>query len=254
MIDLVRLVLALAAATAAGLLALRALRALPAAPSERLLAGLAVGLGLGSMTALGLAAAGHLRATPLAVVGAAVLVAGGRELARAGRALEARALRRVWPLVLVCALVLIAEVPAMLAPPVGGDQTKYQLVYPRLYALAGGRGLPSRGGRGAGGGPPPRSAHGGVRGREQADGAPGADPARRSTARRACLARRAAAPAGGGGARLRPGRARRRGPVVRAQRGRDVEPDLSLRLLRVRRAVLVERGERVPRRLLPAVP
>src|SRR5205807_2184962 len=113
-------------------------RALPAAPSERLLAGLAVGLGLGSMTALGLAAAGHLRATPIAVVGAAVLVAGGRELARAGRALEARALGRVWPLVLVCALVLIAEVPAMLAPPVGGDQTKYQLVYPRLYALAGG--------------------------------------------------------------------------------------------------------------------
>jgi len=138
MIDLVRLVLALAAATAAGLLALRALRALPAAPSERLLAGLAVGLGLGSMTALGLAATGHLRATPIAVVGAAVLVAGGRELARAGRALEARALGRVWPLVLVCALVLIAEVPAMLAPPVGGDQTKYQLVYPRLYALAGG--------------------------------------------------------------------------------------------------------------------
>src|SRR5439155_23091924 len=81
MIDLVRLVLALAAATAAGLLALRALGALPAVPSERLLAGLAVGLGLGSMTALGLAAAGHLRATPIAVVGAAVLVAGGRALA-----------------------------------------------------------------------------------------------------------------------------------------------------------------------------
>src|SRR5439155_413449 len=64
--------------------------------------------------------------------------AGGRELARASRALEARALGRVWPLVLVCALVLVAEVPTMLAPPVGGDQTKYQLVYPRLYALAGG--------------------------------------------------------------------------------------------------------------------
>src|SRR5437870_472204 len=138
MIDLVRLVLALAAATAAGLLALRALRALPAAPSERLLAGLAVGLGLGSMTALGLAAAGHLRATPLAVVGAAVLVAGGRELARATRALDLGALGRAWPLVLMCALVLAAEVPAMLAPPVGGDQTKYQLAYPRLYALAGG--------------------------------------------------------------------------------------------------------------------
>src|SRR5205809_4036427 len=138
MIDLVLLVPALAAAAAAGLLALRALGALPAAPSERLLAGLAVGLGLGGMTALGLAAAGQLRATPVALLGAAVLVAGGRELARAGRALEARALGRVWPLVLVCALVLVAEVPTMLAPPVGGDQTKYQLVYPRLYALAGG--------------------------------------------------------------------------------------------------------------------
>src|SRR2546428_645451 len=60
MIDLVLLVPALAAAAAAGLLALRALGALPAAPSERLLAGLAVGLGLGGMTALGLAAAGQL--------------------------------------------------------------------------------------------------------------------------------------------------------------------------------------------------
>src|SRR2546426_3327786 len=138
MIDLVLLVPALAAAAAAGLLALRALGALPAAPSERLLAGLAVGLGLGGMTALGLAAAGQLRATPIALLGAAALLAGGRELARAGRALEVRALGRVWPLVLVCALVLAAEVPTMVAPPVGGDQTKYQLVYPRLYALAGG--------------------------------------------------------------------------------------------------------------------
>src|SRR5947199_4114686 len=90
------------------------------------------------MAGLGLAAAGRLRAAPIALLGAAALVAGGGELARAGRALDARALRRVWTLVLVCALVLIAEVPAMLAPPVGGDQTKYQLVYPRLYALAGG--------------------------------------------------------------------------------------------------------------------
>src|SRR2546426_2380930 len=138
MIDLVLLVPALAAAAAAGLLALRALGALPAAPSERLLAGLAVGLGLGGMTALGLAAAGQLRATPIALLGGAALLAGGRALARAGHALDARALGRVWPLVLVCALVLATEVPTMLAPPVGGDQTKYQLVYPRLYALAGG--------------------------------------------------------------------------------------------------------------------
>src|SRR5437867_739401 len=138
MTDLVLLVLALAATTAAGLLALRMLRALPVAPGERLLAGLAVGLGLAGMAGLGLAAAGQLRATPIALLGAAALLAGGRALARAGRALDARALGRVWPLVLVCALVLATEVPTMLAPPVGGDQTKYQLVYPRLYALAGG--------------------------------------------------------------------------------------------------------------------
>ncbi len=138
MTDLVLLVLALAATTAAGLLTLRALRALPVAPGERLLAGLAVGLGLAGMAGLGLAAAGQLRATPIALLGAAALLAGGRALARAGRALDARALGRVWPLVLVCALVLATEVPTMLAPPVGGDQTKYQLVYPRLYALAGG--------------------------------------------------------------------------------------------------------------------
>src|SRR5207244_9055842 len=31
-----------------------------------------------------------------------------------------------------------AESLAMVAPPVGGDQTKYQLAYPRLYAAAGG--------------------------------------------------------------------------------------------------------------------
>ena len=138
MTDLVLLVLALAATTAAGLLTLRALRALPVAPGERLLAGLAVGLGLAGMAGLGLAAAGQLRATPIALLGAAALLAGGGALARAGRALDARALGRVWPLVLVCALVLATEVPTMLAPPVGGDQTKYQLVYPRLYALAGG--------------------------------------------------------------------------------------------------------------------
>ncbi|HUE31173.1 MAG TPA: hypothetical protein VMR79_09860, partial [Verrucomicrobiae bacterium] len=138
MTDLVLLVLALAATTAAGLLALRALRALPAGPGEHLLAGLAVGLGLSGMAGLGLAAAGQLRPAPVALLGAAALLAGGGGLVRAARALDARALGRAWPLVLVCALVLATEVPTMLAPPVGGDQTKYQLVYPRLYALAGG--------------------------------------------------------------------------------------------------------------------
>jgi len=138
MIDLVLLALVLAAAAAAGLLVLRALRALPADASERLLSGLAAGLGLAGAAGLGLAAAGQLRAAPIGLLGAAALVAGGRELARAARALDRRALRRAWPLVLVCVLVLAAELPAMLAPPVGGDQTKYQLAYARLYALAGG--------------------------------------------------------------------------------------------------------------------
>jgi len=138
MTSLVLLVPALAAAAAAGLLALRALRALPAARAEHLLAGLAFGLGLAGIAALGLAVAGRLRSTPIALLGAAALVAGGRDLVRACRALDPGVLRRAWPLVLVSALVLAAEVPTMLAPPVGGDQTKYQLVYPRLYALAGG--------------------------------------------------------------------------------------------------------------------
>src|SRR5947199_10263607 len=90
------------------------------------------------MAGLGLAAAGQLRAMPIALLGATALLAGRRALVRAVRTLDAGALGRVWPLVLVCALVLATEVPTMLAPPVGGDQTKYQLVYPRLYALAGG--------------------------------------------------------------------------------------------------------------------
>jgi len=38
----------------------------------------------------------------------------------------------------VCGVLLLAESLAMVAPPVGGDQTKYQLAYPRLYAAAGG--------------------------------------------------------------------------------------------------------------------
>src|SRR5437773_9647280 len=61
-----------------------------------------------------------------------------RLLLGALRALDGRQLRAAWPLLLVCAAVLVAETLAMVAPPVGGDQTKYQLAYPRLYAAAGG--------------------------------------------------------------------------------------------------------------------
>src|SRR5262249_57620031 len=46
--------------------------------------------------------------------------------------------RQAWILVAVCGLLLLAEAPTWFAPPVGGDQTKYHLAYPHLYALAGG--------------------------------------------------------------------------------------------------------------------
>src|SRR4029450_7283851 len=40
-------------------------------------------------------------------------------------------------LVAFCVLLLLAQSPTWFAPPVGGDQTKYHLAYPRLYADAG---------------------------------------------------------------------------------------------------------------------
>jgi hypothetical protein len=128
----------LAACGAAGLSVLRALDATPAAEPERLLPGLTVGLGAGGVAGLALAAADALRPAGVALLAAAALIAGGRELARALRAVDLGGARRAWPLVAVCALVLAAELAPMLAPPVGGDQTKYQLAYPRLYAAHGG--------------------------------------------------------------------------------------------------------------------
>ncbi len=138
MIDVLLLVPILAASTAAGLLLLRLLGALPRAPHEHLPVGLATGLGLASMLGLALAAAGALRPGPIAVAGLVALVAGGRGVLRVLGAARAPRGRAAWTLVAVCALLLLAEAPTWFAPPVGGDQTKYQLAYPRLYALAGG--------------------------------------------------------------------------------------------------------------------
>jgi 4-amino-4-deoxy-L-arabinose transferase-like glycosyltransferase len=137
-IDLLLLVPILAASAAAGLLLLRLLGALPRAPHEHLLVGLATGLGLASMLGLALAAAGALRPAPIVVAGGVALVAGGPALVRALRALRVPRGLAAWSLVAVCALLLLAEAPTWFAPPVGGDQTKYHLAYPRLYALAGG--------------------------------------------------------------------------------------------------------------------
>jgi hypothetical protein len=137
-IDMVLALLVLAASAASGLLALRAAGALPRDPEEHLLAGLATGLGLASILGLALAAAGWLRPLPLAIAGAMALVAGGSSLVAALRAVRAPRGLSTWVLVAACALLLLVEAPTWFAPPVGGDQEKYHLVYPRLYALAGG--------------------------------------------------------------------------------------------------------------------
>jgi hypothetical protein len=137
MSDLLVLGLILAASTAAGLALLRALRATPA-DGDALLVGLAVGFGIAGTLGLGLAAAQALRTSWIALAGGVALVAGGAELVRGLRRLDRRRVLDAWPLLLVCAGVLAVEVVAMLAPPVGGDQTKYHLVYPRLYAAHGG--------------------------------------------------------------------------------------------------------------------
>jgi hypothetical protein len=137
MSDVVLLALVLAAATSGGLAALRALGALPEATGERLLPGLAVGLGLTGLVGVGLAALGALRPLPIAAAGAVALAVGGRELVRAVGAVDFAAVRRAWPYLAIGAVVLATEAITMLAPPVGGDQTKYQLAYPRLFAAAG---------------------------------------------------------------------------------------------------------------------
>jgi hypothetical protein len=137
-IDLVLCAVVLAACGAGGMVALRMAGALPRRPEEHLLAAIATGLGLASMLALALAAAHALRAWPFAVAGAAALLAGGGGLVRALRAVRPPRGRLAWLLLAVCAVLLVAEAPTWFAPPVGGDQTKYQLAYPRLFAMAGG--------------------------------------------------------------------------------------------------------------------
>src|SRR2546430_970859 len=138
MIDLGLLVLVPPAAAAGGLLCLRVVGALPADEADWLVAGVAAGFGVAATAGLGLAALDALRPVPMACVGVVVVARGRRILVRALRAVAGRRLGAAWPLLLVCAAVLAAEAIAMVAPPVGGDQTKYQLAYPRLYAAAGG--------------------------------------------------------------------------------------------------------------------
>lgn len=137
MIDLALLALIVTAAAAGGLAGLRVAGARPTPAGDALLAGTAVGLGLAAAAALGLAAAGVLSAWALALLGGLALAGGGRDLVRTLRALDRRGLGAVAPWLAVSALVVAAALVPVLAPPVGGDQTKYHLVYPRLYAEAG---------------------------------------------------------------------------------------------------------------------
>jgi hypothetical protein len=138
MIDLLLLAAVLAASAATGLLVLRAVHALPADAADHLRTGTLVGLGVLGAATLALAACGSLRPGALAVLAAVAVVAGARDVRRAVAAVDRAGIRRAAPLVALAAVVLLIEVVPAFAPPVGGDQTKYQLVYPRLYAAEGG--------------------------------------------------------------------------------------------------------------------
>ena len=138
MIDLVLLAALLAASGAAGLAALRAADALPRRRCEHLLAGVATGLGLAGAFGLALAAAHLLRPLPVLAAAAVALAIGGRALVAALRAVRLPRGPFAWGLLLVCGVLLVAQAPTWFAPPVGGDQTKYHLAYPRLWADAGG--------------------------------------------------------------------------------------------------------------------
>jgi hypothetical protein len=135
--DLLLLAVALATAAATGLLVLRVAAALPA-PADRLLPATGLGLGVLGVVGLALAAAGLLRPLAVATTGLVLLSAGARDLIVALRAVRAPRGALAWALVAVCAAFALTQLPPALAPAVGGDQTKYQLAYPRLYALAGG--------------------------------------------------------------------------------------------------------------------
>lgn len=139
MIDLVYVVLALAVAGASGAVLLRATAAEPDDDRDRLLCMVAVGLGAWGLIGLALAAAQVLRASVILAIGVAALLSGGRDLAGVLGAVLRRARR--WPrpvLAVTTGTTLIVMLITVLAPAVTGDQTKYQLAYPKLYAEAGG--------------------------------------------------------------------------------------------------------------------
>jgi Dolichyl-phosphate-mannose-protein mannosyltransferase len=144
MVDLLILAVLLLVGLGAGR---RALKAVPFVwPLEEGLFALTLSFGLLAYLTLAFGELGLLQ--PRVLWAALVLAAWyGRREGLAGLAIGARGLRR-WlasrpsrvelAAMLLGGVLLGAEVVLVLAPAVGGDQTKYQLVYPRLYAQAHG--------------------------------------------------------------------------------------------------------------------
>ncbi len=124
----------------------RCLRAVPFADGlEEGVYALGLGLGLLAYATLALGVAGLLRRPVVIALLLAAAWYGRREmvagLARAGRA--GRRFAFDGPIgeriaVVGAAALLLLECLLAMAPVVGGDQTKYQLVYPRIFAEAGG--------------------------------------------------------------------------------------------------------------------
>ncbi len=142
MLDLLMLALVVTSALGVGR---RLLKAVPFEGGlEENLFAVGLGLGLLAYVTLALGEVGVLRRPVLLAVLAAGMVFGWRELVAAAAGVP-RGLRRWRALrpsrseqaVIVLGIGLLAcEVLMVFAPPVGGDQTKYQLVYPRLFADA----------------------------------------------------------------------------------------------------------------------
>lgn len=123
----------------------RVVRAVPFASGlEEALFALGMGFGLFAYVTLALGEAGWLHAPVLWLLLAAATWLGRRESA-SGLARALRGTRRFLAhgpageraAVALGAVLLVSECVLVLAPAFGGDQTKYQLVYPRIFAEAG---------------------------------------------------------------------------------------------------------------------
>jgi len=125
-------------AGATGAVVLRALAAMPDDDVDRAVMMPAVGLGVWGAIGLVLAAGHVLRLDVVLVVATAALLAGVWSFTTAlGGALRRQRGGPSWVWVAI-GVVFAAMLVVAMAPPVTGDQTKYQLAYPKMYAEAGG--------------------------------------------------------------------------------------------------------------------